>query len=75
MGTIVPAISGPKRPQDYIALDRRMPNIKGQRLHRRDSQEIRWEGEPPKPEGPATMGTTSAAVDRGRDYRCMTARS
>ena len=56
MGTIVPAISGPKRPQDYIALDRAAKTfaeyIKGVREGKDASvkEEIRWEGEGGQPE-------------------------
>ncbi|WP_308916925.1 aconitate hydratase AcnA [Jannaschia sp. LMIT008] len=56
MGTIVPAISGPKRPQDYIALDRAASAfgqyVKGIREGRDASPraEIRWEGEGGAPE-------------------------
>ncbi|MEC9311574.1 MAG: aconitase family protein, partial [Pseudomonadota bacterium] len=56
MGTIVPAISGPKRPQDYIALDRAAKAfgeyVKGVRAGEDASskEEIRWEGEGGQPE-------------------------
>jgi aconitate hydratase len=56
MGTIVPAISGPKRPQDYIALSEAAPAfgkyIKGLRAGEDASkkQEIAWEGEGGAPE-------------------------
>ncbi|WP_136637546.1 aconitate hydratase AcnA [Pseudooceanicola onchidii] len=56
MGTIVPAISGPKRPQDYIALDRAASEfgkyIKGLRAGKDASakEEVRWEGEGGAPE-------------------------
>ncbi|PYE85494.1 aconitate hydratase AcnA [Pseudoroseicyclus aestuarii] len=56
MGTIVPAISGPKRPQDYIALDKASTTfgeyIKAQRSAQDTSakSEIRWEGEGGQPE-------------------------
>ncbi|GAA4216974.1 aconitate hydratase [Sagittula marina] len=56
MGTIVPAISGPKRPQDYIALDKAAPAfaeyIKGVRSGEDASvaQEVTWEGEGGQPE-------------------------
>ncbi|XDA99895.1 aconitate hydratase AcnA [Sulfitobacter sp. LCG007] len=56
MGTIVPAISGPKRPQDYIALDRAAPEfhkyVKGQRSAKDATAraEVRWEGEGGQPE-------------------------
>ncbi|MDW4496706.1 aconitate hydratase AcnA [Sulfitobacter sp. D35] len=56
MGTIVPAISGPKRPQDYIALDRAATAfhayVKGQRSAKDASEkaEVRWEGEGGQPE-------------------------
>jgi aconitate hydratase len=56
MGTIVPAISGPKRPQDYIALDKAhtafAEYVKGVREGKDASvtAEIRWEGEGGHPE-------------------------
>ncbi len=56
MGTIVPAISGPKRPQDYIALDRAASAfhayVKGERkaVDATVKQEVRWEGEGGAPE-------------------------
>ncbi|MGJ8547213.1 MAG: aconitate hydratase AcnA [Sulfitobacter sp.] len=56
MGTIVPAISGPKRPQDYIALDQAASAfgqyVKGIREGKDASakEEIRWEGEGGQPE-------------------------
>ncbi|QIE45341.1 aconitate hydratase AcnA [Pseudohalocynthiibacter aestuariivivens] len=56
MGTVVPAISGPKRPQDHIALDVAAPTFKdyvrGFREGRDTSEtsEIRWEGEGGQPE-------------------------
>ncbi|ABD55563.1 aconitate hydratase AcnA [Jannaschia sp. CCS1] len=56
MGTIVPAISGPKRPQDYIALDKAAATfheyVVGQRSAKDAGakQEIKWEGEGGAPE-------------------------
>ncbi|WP_121064278.1 aconitate hydratase AcnA [Chachezhania antarctica] len=56
MGTIVPAISGPKRPQDYIALDGAATAfhqyVKGIREGKdaSDRAEGRWEGEGGQPE-------------------------
>ncbi len=56
MGTIVPAISGPKRPQDFIALTDAAKAfgayVKGQRSGKDASAnaEIRWEGEGGAPE-------------------------
>ncbi len=56
MGSIVPAISGPKRPQDYIALDKAhtafAEYVKGIREGKDTSanSEIRWEGEGGQPE-------------------------
>ena len=56
MGTIVPAISGPKRPQDYIALTSAhtafAEYVKGVREGKDASakEEIRWEGEGGQPE-------------------------
>ena len=56
MGTVVPAISGPKRPQDHIALTEAAPAfaeyVKGIRSGKDASAraEIRWEGEGGQPE-------------------------
>ncbi|MFW8636869.1 aconitate hydratase AcnA [Cribrihabitans pelagius] len=56
MGTIVPAISGPKRPQDYIALDEAATTfhkyVEGQRSAKDASEQAegRWEGEGGQPE-------------------------
>ncbi|QRN79981.1 MAG: aconitate hydratase AcnA [Nocardiopsis sp. BM-2018] len=55
MGTIVPAISGPKRPQDFVALDAAARTftayVKGQREGKdaTPKEEIRWEGGAPEP--------------------------
>ena len=62
MGTIVPAISGPKRPQDYIALDKAArafgEYVKGIREGKPADprQEGRWEGEGGAPEPEAIPG-------------------
>src|SRR6056297_2341979 len=62
MGTIVPAISGPKRPQDYIALTEASKAfaeyVKGIREGRDAGpvEEIRWEGEGGAPEPTAIPG-------------------
>ncbi|QFT59462.1 Aconitate hydratase 1 [Sulfitobacter sp. THAF37] len=56
MGTIVPAISGPKRPQDFIALTEAhtafAEYVKGVREGKDTSasSEVRWEGEGGQPE-------------------------
>ncbi len=56
MGEIVPAISGPKRPQDYIALDKAAVSfhkyVEGQRnaKHSSENAEDRWEAEGGQPE-------------------------
>ncbi|RYH03305.1 aconitate hydratase AcnA [Salipiger sp. IMCC34102] len=56
MGTVVPAISGPKRPQDHIALDVAATEfgkyVKGIREGKDTTvtSEIRWEGEGGQPE-------------------------
>ncbi len=56
MGDVVPAISGPKRPQDHIALDDAAKAfgayVKGQRSGKDASpkEEVRWEGEGGQPE-------------------------
>jgi aconitate hydratase len=62
MGTIVPAISGPKRPQDYVALTVAhtafADYVKGERAGNEAShiEEIRWEGEGGQPEPQAIPG-------------------
>jgi len=56
MSTVVPAISGPKRPQDHIALDRAASEfskyVRGVREGKEpsDRAESRWEGEGGQPE-------------------------
>jgi len=56
MGTVVPAISGPKRPQDYVALDVAAATfgkyVTGQRAEKNvnEKQLRRWEGEGGQPE-------------------------
>ncbi|WP_370282563.1 aconitate hydratase AcnA [Pseudooceanicola sp.] len=56
MSTVVPAISGPKRPQDHIDLDKAAANfaqyVRGQREGKdaSENQEVRWEGEGGQPE-------------------------
>ncbi len=54
MSTVVPAISGPKRPQDHIPLTKAAAEfgayVKGQRPDIHDKAEIRWEGEGGQPE-------------------------
>jgi len=62
MGTVVPAISGPKRPQDFVALDRAAQTfadyVKGQRTgaNAAPAEEVRWEGEGGQPEPEAIPG-------------------
>jgi aconitate hydratase len=65
MGTVVPAISGPKRPQDFIALDAAAKTfgayIKGQREGQKanEKQKGRWESEggmPPPQNIPGDTG-------------------
>ena len=80
MSTIVPAISGPKRPQDYLALDsaaaafgehirnlRNLPDVEPTRKSKMTS-----EGGNPAPEHvpghPVTNGLASAVV-KGADYK------
>ncbi|WP_299285821.1 aconitate hydratase AcnA [uncultured Tateyamaria sp.] len=66
MGTIVPAISGPKRPQDYIALDKAADTfhayVKGQRSGKSasDKAEGRWEAEGGQPEPADIPGDTGS---------------
>ncbi|SDW75693.1 aconitate hydratase AcnA [Roseicitreum antarcticum] len=70
MGTVVPAISGPKRPQDFVALDAAAKTfnayVKGQRDGNDASQkaEVRWEGEGGQPE-PATIPGDEGHHNRG----------
>ncbi|KEJ95614.1 aconitate hydratase [Pseudosulfitobacter pseudonitzschiae] len=64
MGTIVPAISGPKRPQDYIALTSAhtafAEYVNGVRggADATESSEVRWEGEGGQPEPREIPGDT-----------------
>jgi aconitate hydratase len=70
MGTVVPAISGPKRPQDHIALDVAGTEfgkfVKGLREGKDASEksEIRWEGEGGQPE-PAKIPGDEGHHQRG----------
>ncbi|MGR3721711.1 aconitate hydratase AcnA [Abyssibius alkaniclasticus] len=56
MGSVVPAISGPKRPQDFVALDAAAATfgdyVTGQRSAKpaNEKQKVRWEGEGGQPE-------------------------
>ncbi|WP_339766214.1 aconitate hydratase AcnA [uncultured Pseudosulfitobacter sp.] len=64
MGTIVPAISGPKRPQDYIALTSAhtafADYVNGVRggTDATETSEVRWEGEGGQPEPRDIPGDT-----------------
>ncbi|MGR3434073.1 MAG: aconitate hydratase AcnA [Shimia sp.] len=66
MGTIVPAISGPKRPQDFIALDAAAQTfhayVEGQRKAKDGSEraEGRWEAEGGQPEPVDIPGDTGS---------------
>ncbi|MBV0912902.1 aconitate hydratase AcnA [Anianabacter salinae] len=66
MTTVVPAISGPKRPQDHIDLDKAADAfhayIKGQRDAKDGSEnaEVRWEGEGGMPEPTEIPGDTGS---------------
>ncbi len=70
MGTVVPAISGPKRPQDHIALDIAAQafhaHVEGQRNGKDISEvaEVRWEGEGGQPE-PRTIPGDVGHHNRG----------
>jgi aconitate hydratase len=70
MGTVVPAISGPKRPQDHINLDVAGKAfgdyVKGIRggLDASAKEEVRWEGEGGQPE-PATIPGDEGHHSRG----------
>ncbi|WP_114966794.1 aconitate hydratase AcnA [Alkalilacustris brevis] len=77
MGTIVPAISGPKRPQDYIALDQASKAfgeyISGQRPEKRadngDKSEWASEGGQPAPNDiPGDIGHHRMGKVEGQDY-------
>ncbi|RDC73100.1 aconitate hydratase AcnA [Rhodovulum sp. 12E13] len=71
MGEVVPAISGPKRPQDHVALDRAAEDfIRVVAEHRGEDEgpdAHRMEGEGPTPDKFASDPRKSAAVD-GEDY-------
>ncbi|WP_299961545.1 aconitate hydratase AcnA [uncultured Roseobacter sp.] len=78
MGTIVPAISGPKRPQDYIALTEAAEAfgayVKGQRPEpaaRPDEEaEMTAEGGAPDPHHiPGDIGHHNSAAVKGEDYK------
>ncbi|WP_416349371.1 aconitate hydratase AcnA [Pararhodobacter sp.] len=64
MSTVVPAISGPKRPQDFIALDDAASSfcayVKGQREGKKvnEKQKDRWESEGGQPAPTAIPGDT-----------------
>ncbi len=66
MGEVVPAISGPKRPQDHIALDKAAEAfhayVEGQRSEKSASEkaEVRWEGEGGQPEPMDIPGDTGS---------------
>ncbi|MEM1301691.1 MAG: aconitate hydratase AcnA, partial [Pseudomonadota bacterium] len=77
MGTIVPAISGPKRPQDFIALDKAAEAfhayVKGQRDAAREGQHPkgRWEaegGQPAPVDIPGDTGSHSKGYVPGNDH-------
>ena len=78
MGTIVPAISGPKRPQDFVPLDEAaetfMTYMTGLRAARKETKtaDVRWVGEggQPAPETiPGDEGTPMGTEVVGEDYR------
>ena len=70
MGTVVPAISGPKRPQDHVALDVAAKTfveyIRGERGGKdaAPAAEARWEGEGGQPE-PVTIPGSEGLHKRG----------
>ncbi len=68
MGTIVPAISGPKRPQDYLALDRAANAFKVVAEYRgvdiMEAREMAAEG--PAPTAP--LDPRKAVAVEGEDY-------
>ncbi|SEM44987.1 aconitase [Loktanella fryxellensis] len=70
MGTVVPAISGPKRPQDHIDLDKAgrafgeyVKGIRGGKDVTK-KEEVRWEGEGGQPE-PRTIPGDEGSHSRG----------
>ncbi|MCX7560796.1 aconitate hydratase AcnA [Sulfitobacter sp. F26204] len=78
MSTIVPAISGPKRPQDFIALDKAAETfeayIHGQRHQKKvpasEKDEMTAEGGPVSPgDIPGKFGPQNSAPVEGRDYK------
>ncbi len=78
MGTIVPAISGPKRPQDYIALTAAASEfgkyIKGQRIEKSadpvEKAEMTAEGGAPAPHKiPGDEGHHKSQAVEGEDYK------
>jgi len=76
MGTIVPAISGPKRPQDYLALDGAAAAfgeyIKGNRPEKDASRQTVWldEGGSPAPADiPGDFGHHRSAKVEGESYK------
>ncbi len=78
MGTIVPAISGPKRPQDYIALTDAAKAfgayVKGQRpepsARATEKAEMTAEGGAPAPHHiPGDVGHHNVAAVEGEDYK------
>ncbi len=78
MSTIVPAISGPKRPQDYIALTEAASAfgayIKGQRpepsARESEQEEMTAEGGAPAPHHvPGDIGHHNVASVKGEDYK------
>ena len=78
MGTIVPAISGPKRPQDYVALTDAANTfakyIEGQRPEKsaQDDAKAEWTGEggPPAPHHiPGNIGHHKSQKVAGEDYK------
>ncbi len=76
MSTVVPAISGPKRPQDHIALteaaDAFAAYVKGQREGKQPTEraEVRWEGEGGQPDPvdiPGDVGHHNRGFVHGKD--------
>ncbi|MGR3467203.1 MAG: aconitate hydratase AcnA, partial [Shimia sp.] len=78
MGTIVPAISGPKRPQDFIALDKAAETfhayVNGQRGAAKEGQQPkgRWEaegGQPAPVDIPGDTGSHAKGYDTEGGYQ------
>ena len=77
MGTVVPAISGPKRPQDHVALDEAAQTfaayMTGLRAAKKETRtaDVRWVGEGGQPaptEVPGEEGKAAPTAVEGQDF-------